>query len=413
MDKINKGKLIDIGAKNITDIVHKVDEYINEWKDNTDAILYIKKLSYDELKKIITEELVTENIYSLNELHVFWLNNFKEKFKWNIFIKYFLSRVIKKRISYIITSDMIILWEKIWLKLLSDEEIINELKIKLKEKWIIYLDDLNKISVKEFSNIIWNNLLLIYYFNKKWIFKSFIKKSDIDNFWGEIWLKERVIDKKMDIKNFLITNKILDYSDLISSWVRDIRDLLWWNIACREVLEWFWLKYIQDFRKIYIRKFARYVGLKWVPDEYNWEKSKELIINILKNNWIECIYSLKLNWLKWFIRIFRKKTILNYSHEKINNFLKEYIDRTIRTLKYEDLNTIWKLLWFSVLSEEEHKEKLIIFLDWKVLNKTRVKELYWKNPHIRYFINKIFWINDVKLLRVEHIDELKKYLGII
>jgi hypothetical protein len=30
MDKINKGKLIDIGAKNITDIVHKVDEYINE-----------------------------------------------------------------------------------------------------------------------------------------------------------------------------------------------------------------------------------------------------------------------------------------------------------------------------------------------------------------------------------------------
>jgi len=415
------------------DILSKSDKLVNFYKNKTwesfshissKSILYFaeflwfEKLNYSEVKFYISSELSKIWINSENEFSVLSINNFISKFSEDKIFKYFFMRVLKTSIHNISQENYNLFSTKIWLKKYSEVEVNNILKEKLKNKKIIYLDDLETFLVRDFIDYVWTDLLLEYYFNNKWIYKSFIKKEDILNFWIELWLKNNNLDDKNEIKKFLFSNQINSYDDLKDYHKTDIRSILWENPICRKILNWFWLTHLKDYRLDHLKRFARFVWLPWVPKDFELDdvKSKNLILKRLESNGVTCIYSLKLNWIKWFKRIF-KESIIWKIYIDVNSYIKNNIWKTIVNLSYDDLDSVWFLLWLPFLSDEEHKRKFLYFLslnsiELDTLNKSKVKNDrdFWRNPNFRYLLDQIWWPTDIKLLRPNHIDDLKNFI---
>lgn len=380
--------------------------------------LWFEKLNYFEVKKYITDKLKVIWVESKNELKVISINNFIDNFFDDKIFKYFFKRVIKTSIHNISQENYDLFSEKIWLITHSDIEVKFILKEKLKLKWISSLDDLEKNWVRNFSDLVWECLLLEYYFISKWIFKSFIKKEDINNFWLDIWLKNINFDSQSEIKNFLRSNHIFTYDDLVEFHKTEIRSILWENPVCRKILNWFWLTLLKDYRLEHLKRFSRFVWLEWVPKDFELDelKSKDLILKRLELNWINCLYSLKLNWIKWFKRIFKESLIWKI-YIDINSYIKNNLWKTIVNLLFDDLDSVWILLWLPVLSEQDHKSKFLYFLslNWlelDKLNKTKVKNDrdFWRNPNFRYLLEQVSGPTDIKLLRPNHIDDLIKLI---
>ena len=78
--------------------------------------------------------------------------------------------------------------------------------------------------------------------------------------------------------------------------------------------------------------------------------------NILKQNKIDCTYSLQFNWIKWFKRLFKLQKIWNIYND-INTYIKNNIWKTIPNLVFEDLENIGILLWLPTFDDLEHKKR--------------------------------------------------------
>jgi hypothetical protein len=260
--------------------------------------IWFQRNTFSEISDIITNELNNYNIKYLNDFLSFWTRKFKILFSQNNHIKYFFERIFKKGLTYMLSTDHEEFWKKLWLKFLDEKWVLFILKNKLKNKWIFYLDDLEKIDIKSFKQMVWDDLLLKYYFENKWISKSFIVYQDIKKFWGDLFLERKKLEEKESIRNFLSRNYIFTFSDLENFTRTGIRSDLWEDPSSRKILEWFWLKYLQNFRYEHIIKFARYVWLPLIPKTFNYteDKAKYLFKKHLFNNWVECIYSINLFW---------------------------------------------------------------------------------------------------------------------
>ncbi|MDD3145649.1 MAG: hypothetical protein PHV23_06115, partial [Candidatus Gracilibacteria bacterium] len=379
----------------------------------------LERPNYSEIKNSIKSKLQSIGVTYLNEFNVLSLNEFKKIFLEDNEIKYFCYRVFKKSIVDINTQDYKDFGEKLELEYLEKDKFFSIIKDRLKDKKINYLDDLTLLSVREFDKIVGMDLLIESYFLSINIYKSFIKKDDIRDFGISIGLKSKEIDRVKYIKSFLSYNKIFNFNDLKDYHKTEIRTLLWEDSVCREILEGFGLNYLQDYRLEHLKRFSRFVGLDGVPKDFELdeEKSKNLILNKLKQNGVECIYSLKLNGLKGFRRIFKLKDIGNI-YQDINTFIKNHIGKTIPNLTFDDLENIGNLLGLEALGDLEHKKKVSDFLlkkgVWlKDLNKNNFRKdnTFWFNPNLRYFLDKIGGPTDIKELRPIHIDNMRDYIN--
>lgn len=394
-----------------------ISKISSEWILKFAKFLWIERPSYSDIKKSIKTKLQKKWVTYLNELNTLSINEFKKIFWDDNEIKYFVFRAFKKSVANIDSDDYRDLWEKLELEYVENDRLFTIIRDRLKEQKINYLDDLVDLWVRDFDKIIWNDLLIESYFLNIGIFKSFILKEDIKDFWIKIGLKTKDVNKSQYIINFLKYNKISNFSDLKDYPKTEIRALLWEDSVCREILEGFWLTHLQDYRLDHLKRFARFVWLSWVPKDFELdeEKSKSLMINILKQNKIDCTYSLKFNWIKWFKRLFKLQKIWNIYND-INTYIKNNIWKTIPNLIFEDLENIGVLLWLPTFGDLEHKKRFDKFLisKWVLfedLNKTKVKgNDFWSNPNLRYFLDKVSWPTDVKLLRPNHIEDMKNYI---
>jgi len=395
-----------------------ISKISSEWILKFSKFIWIERPSYSDIKKSIKAKLQKKWVTYLNELNTLSINEFKNIFSKDNEIKYLCFRSFKKSATNIDSNDYKDLWEKLELEYLDWENLKSVIKNRLKLLKIDYLDDLVSLWVREFDDIVWNDLLIESYFLSIWVFKSHILKEDIEKFWIDLWLKKKEINKSNYILNFLSYNRISNFADLKDYPKTEIRALLWEDSVCREILEWFWLIHLQDYRLDHLKRFARFVWLSWVPKDFelDGEKSKSLMINILKQNKIDCTYSLKFNWIKWFKRLFKLQKIWNIYND-INTYIKNNIWKTIPNLSFEDLDNIWNLLWLPTFDNLEHKKRFYKFLieKWvllKYLNKNNFRKdsNFWFNPNLRYFLDKVSWPTDVKLLRPNHIEDMKNYI---
>ena len=393
--------------------ISHLDSVTNQSKNKVQAVLSVGIFSYDNLKEIICYNLGIFWISTLHELQVYGLNRFKRDFSENGYLEYFFQRKYNKNIAHISTYELLEFWEKIWLPELKKVEQKLLIQKILKENGIENLWDILEYRVREFRNIVENNLLLKHYFLQRGLQKSFIKKHDIIQFWENIWLQNKRLSFEEKIKKFKIENSIFTYADISEERVKTMRQFLWENEISREILQELWLKKLQDFREEHLKRFARRIWLEGIPEDFKFDekKSAQIILNRLKQSWIECKYGLLLNGLKWFKRIFKEKYIGTKLYREVNAFVIHYTHTTVVNLKQESLEKIVDALWLPNLTLDDHKLWLISDL-WgekylATLSKTQVKSGWWHNVHIRYFLSELQWITDVKKLRPEHINKMR------
>lgn len=414
-DKRYKDLFVKITLEQITKITIK-------WKLKFIEFLWFERINYDNFKEILLNDLSDIWIDSLNDLRVHSLNKFIEWNKDNKYFRYFIERMFSKSITYIDYEEYFIMADKLWLKLISWNEQISLIKNILSTNYNInYLEDLDNISIKWFRKICDNESIILDYFkNTLWIEKTSILKDDISKFWEHLWLKNNIFDKWEYLNSFLKKHQISSYDDILSFWIKWAREILWWDTVIRNILEWFWIKYAKDFRLDHIKRFCRFVWLEWIPEKLNKdeEKSKNLISNILQNKNITCLYSLELNWIKPFKRLFRLDKLWPVVHNNINYFIKNNLWTSLSKLEYKDLLILGKLIWFEYKTEQEHKKDMLDFLEknWTDIDKLNISKirknkLFWTNPSIRYFLNEIWATNDVKDLKVIHAISLKEYVS--
>ncbi len=376
-----------------------------------------KKPNIKDLKEEMISDINSVWIHNLNDLQVYWLNKYVKTFKDNSYIKYYTFRKMSKWLTNLDLGELINLHENLWFTYLDEKDIISESLSILNKDWINYLEDLDAINVRKFrENYITPNPKFLKYVQGLWIKIKYLTKNDLFTIWESIWLKNKKIDKSKNIQTFLRSNGILKYSDLRELWINWARDLLWADDSCREILKWFWVEYLQDFREDHLKRFARFVWLEWICEEKESDENsiKDRMILKLSNHWVDCDYSLKLFWIKWFKTLFKEKNIWKTRYNEVNAFIKTKVWVVIPLLALNDLDTISKTLWFKKLSDAEHKQKLIDFLniEWltiDTLNRNHLKEKYWKNIQCRYFLEKV-WIKNIKDLRLEHLNNMKRYL---
>ncbi|MDD3794231.1 MAG: hypothetical protein PHI37_05430 [Candidatus Gracilibacteria bacterium] len=416
-------------------ILSKSDKLLNFYKEKTGEsiskissegiikfakYLGIERPSYSKIKISIKSKLQKFGVTYLNEFQTLSINNFRKYFSQDNEFKYLIFRLFDKSITNIDLDDYKKLGEKLELDYLEGENLKSVMKNRLKLLKIDYLDDLISLSVRDFDDIVRNDLLIGSYFLSIGVFKSHILKEDIEKFGIDIGLKKKEINKSTYILSFLKYNKISNFSDLKYYPKTEIRALLWEDKVCREILEGFGLTHLQDFRVEHLKRFARYVGLDGVPKDFELdeERSKTLMLNILKQNGIECIYSLKLYGLKGFRRIFKQKDIGD-NYQDINTFVQKHIGKTIPNLSFDDLETIGNLLGLELLDDLEHKKKLDEFLLKKgvfgledlCMTNFKRDNTFWFNPNLRYFLDKTGGPTDVKKLRRNHVDAMKYYIN--
>lgn len=390
---------------------------------NTDNILFFadkiwfEKFNVIQLKEQILSDLNSEWIYNLNDLEVYWITKYKNTFNSNSYIKYYFFKKTSKFLSNMDSVEIIDALKILWLDYLDKNEILNEVLTIFNNDWINYLEDLDKVKVREFrEKYITPNPKFLKYIQWLWIKIKTITKSDLLTIWESIWFKNKKINRLEKAKIFLKSNWIWNYLDLRDFWINWARDFLWNDESCRDILNWFGLEYLQDFREDHLKRFARYVWLDWICGEKESDENsiKDRMILKLLNNWVDCDYSLKLFWIKAFKNLFKEKNIWKIRYNEVNNIIKNNLWVIIPLLTTQDLEKISDYLWFKKLSDFEHKELLINFfnkewLDLENLTRNHVKEKYWSNIHMRYFFEKI-WLTTVKDLRLEHINELKRII---
>ena len=430
LDKINEleqnNEISDISLLN-----YEVELSVADWKLNVDNIL-----SYDNI--FVVKKLFF-SLWFRNYYDFYFLESkeFKEILRQNKNLYTFFKKVVWKenfKSSYISSKHILMFAERIWFEKNRLIEVREQILLYISENSINTLNDFNKYWLNKFKILCKNNSYLRFMIHSK-IWKSYINidLNDYSRLWKLLWLeliklevvveekKNIIVDKNEYVINFLRNNSINDFEDLIWCWIKWVRELLWSDPICREVLKSLWVIALKDFREKYIKRFSRKVWLKWVPKENN-KNLDELEIetiqkfkNLLWNIWIDCTYGLKLKWIKYLLNNLKEKLIWKIIFSEIRDFIKKYFwERTISLLLEEDLILLGKLLGLDELDDKQHKEKLNIYLKshWiniEKLNKTNIKTKYWKNTHIRYFLDKQ-WLSDVKVIRPEHIIEMKKYL---
>lgn len=375
------------------------------------------KLNINELKDQIISDVNNVWIKNLNDLEVYWLNKYIKTFKDNSYIKYYAYKKMSKWLSNLELSELITLHEILWFVYLDKNTIITEVITKFKQDWINYLEDLEKIKVREFrEKYITTNPKFLKYIQSLWIKIKYLTKDDLFTIWESIGLKNVKVDKSKNLQLFLKSNWIVKYSDLRELWINWARDLLWTDRVSRDILKWFWVEYLQDFREDHLKRYARFVWLEWICEERESDENsiKDRMILKLSNHSVDCDYSLKLYWVYAFKTLLKEKNIGKVRYNEVNTFIKSKVWVIIPLLTLNDLDTISKILWYKELTDKEHKEKFINFLNSEWLNidkltRNHIKEKYWKNTQCRYFLEKS-GLSNVKDLRLEHVNSMKEYL---
>ncbi len=395
------------------------------WRWISDAIsMFARRIGFDRLKKaeiitIMKEDLKQLWIKNYNEYRVLVLARFKRQYEKNSLFKYYCTEIFNESLVDLTKEQYLELWKKLWLELLDEQEQKIELRNIMLKYGVEYIEYINKITVRNFRKIFEENLLVKDYFISKWIEKSSIEKKEIIEFWTNIWLISNKPEIKDYIKEFLQKHWIKTYEDLYDWWVNYSRSLLWNDSVCKEILQCLWVKNLKDYRVEHIKKFARYIWLEWIPNniEYKEENAVGKITNILKQNNVDCQYSLELLWIKWFKKIFNKTNISSeIVYEEISSFMKVNIKKVIPKLDSWDLKTIGIKIWLPKLTEEQHKLAVLNILEkdsltLKTLTVNKVKTKYWKNKHFRYFLSHKYWVTDVKKVSSKYIEELRVDLG--
>lgn len=413
---LDEGKWLYIDSQSINSdkSYTEIGEFIIEWKMKTKDVLMLEDTPLVKIRDNIVSILNNTWVNSLNEFLYFWVKELKELLWKNWYMRYFFKRFFNKSFVHMRSKDLEKLWTKLWLKLLEEDEFISQIKEILKEKDIETLADLNKLFLADFRDLLRSKPLLIYYVKVNSLNTDFLTLSDRHDFWEYIWLKDKKVDKNSELNNFLRSNWINNYSDLYWIWTLEARSLLWSNELCREIISKFWVDLSIDFRLDHLKRFSRYVWLKWVPDEYDNNKSKKFILNILKNKQINCALSLKLFTVKWLRNLLTKETLWT-KFKYINTFFINEVWVSVAKLKLEDMPILVEALWLSSLTDEEHRDKLTIYLDskkdelWEV-TKTKIVSWYWKDINIRYFLFKSWFSWNLGKLRPVHVEEMKEYI---
>ncbi len=377
-----------------------------------------------KIQSYIIGELKKKGITVMNELIFIHVSNFIKYFKNDNTFRYYFRKIHKKSFVHMDFDDYKKLWKDMNLKEINIDELKIDIIKNLKLHNIIYLEDLEKITVEKYRDIVKSNPKLEYYFFVTFNLKPWeIDILHIDFFWNDVWLKNKKILEKEKIKKielYLKTNGINDFDDLINKHVvREVRELLWNHDLSREILNSFWLQEAKDFRKSYIIRFAKRIGLDWLYEEveYNEENAKDIFVTTLSNRWINCLYWINLLWVKDFKELFSGSRIWLESNKLVNGLLKKYINKTLFYVIPEDLHKIWLALWLDYLSENEYKKIFESFLKLKNISILELKYSdirknpdIWNNIGFLFLLGKSWWPNHLRDLRKEHIEELKVYL---
>ena len=386
--------------------------------------LWYKELYLTEIASKINAEFVSNWVESLNDFMYLLVKDLRLIFLLDSTKRYFFERVFKKWVTAMWIDDLEKLWKKIWFKYLEDDELLDKIKTNLTDEWITYLDDLDELSVMDFRDLFRKHSLLFYYAQKNDLVIDLLKLDDKETFWDYLWLKEKNKELSDDEKiiEYLKENNIEDFEDLEALWNR-ARWILWKNELCRKILMQFLLKknskaYIKkqaDVRIPHIEQFARRIWFE-IPEvlEYNEERVKKYILNILKAKWAICMFSLKMISSRWMEYLFNKDNI-GERYEDVSSFL---WDNNISISKFRGkaFETLWNKIWLKELTELEHKNNLVEFLKkrWKQIsdiNKARVED-YWDNPAMRYFMTKWWW-KSWKWLKPDYVKKVARDIELL
>ncbi|MDP2091161.1 MAG: hypothetical protein Q8K30_06220 [Candidatus Gracilibacteria bacterium] len=375
------------------------------------------KLNINELKDQIISDVNNVGIKNLNDLEVYGLNKYIKTFKDNSYIKYYAYKKMSKGLSNLELSELITLHEILGFVYLDKNTIITEVITKFKQDGINYLEDLEKIKVREFrEKYITTNPKFLKYIQSLGIKIKYLTKDDLFTIGESIGLKNVKVDKSKNLQLFLKSNGIVKYSDLRELGINGARDLLGTDRVSRDILKGFGVEYLQDFREDHLKRYARFVGLEGICEERESDENsiKDRMILKLSNHSVDCDYSLKLYGVYAFKTLLKEKNIGKVRYNEVNTFIKSKVGVIIPLLTLNDLDTISKILGYKELTDKEHKEKFINFLNSEGLNidkltRNHIKEKYWKNTQCRYFLEKS-GLSNVKDLRLEHVNSMKEYL---
>jgi hypothetical protein len=407
INNISESKTLDKQEKSNFSVWWKIKNILNIWD-----------FTLGELRLNIQNELNFLGIKTYNELYVYWLNNFKKRFKHNLVIKYFILKLFNKSIANINWNHFYHLVTKIRLPKLNNQELNTKLKNYLKTKNFYTLEDFDKCNIQKFKTIINWSLFFKYYLKENDLIISDFDKNLILKTAQIFWFKNNDIDEKKYIKHFLIKKEIKSYNDLIKSDDKNWRSLLFNDEIIRGILKRFGLQNSQDYRLEHTERFARFAWLQGTPIESNKLSNIEIknkMIHILKQDQIDCMFSLQISGVKSFIRKFKKQNVWPRLYDQFKKFIFDNIWVTISSIVLENLSQIWTLLELPKLTEQEHKEKLLLNL--RIDNKkieeisaSQIKKRYWKNKHIRYFLLKITGITDIKKINTDIVIQMRKYI---
>lgn len=354
---------------------------------------YTNELIYGKMWKLVKK--IQENKRVLYFFQKNWVN-------WK-YVNFSIENITKILEKYNFPKMWKIELEKEVLKFLDENGINSSKKTFRKAKSLFF-----KLREKP---------LIYSYFYNSWVRTS----SSYKDFYKILQnlLEDKNINIIQNVKNFLRENGIYDYETLKNFWkTREIRKLLWSNREIQEIFFNIWVKYAKEFREEDIKKFARRIGFSDIPEVkvYDETETKEFLKNILKKKGIEDLFSLEHFGLKKIIKEVLAEKTLGKSYERFNEFVVKYTWKTIANMTLEDLRTFWKSLWFINFSEEEQKQRVLKFFEFKGLSFEKMttshirKQVWiWENPSVYYFIKKLTGKTRKNKFVTEDLEKFRDY----
>lgn len=120
--------------------------------------------------------------------------------------------------------------------------------------------------------------------------------------------------------------------------------------------------------------------------------------------------------MKKIIKEVLAEKTLGKSYERFNEFVVKYTWKTIANMTLEDLRTFWKSLWFINFSEEEQKQRVLKFFEFKGLSFEKMttshirKQVWiWENPSVYYFIKKLTGKTRKNKFVTEDLEKFRDY----
>ena len=381
--------------------------------------IWFEKESSDSLQKYVVEFLKENGINYKNSF--FEKSELIKKISKDKRLKYFFLKYSEKNWLKDISIEKFreIFW-KLWIENPDPDELRIYVKTFLFEKGIKTIQDIEKFTIREIWQFFKDEKVKLF-FSLKWVTRSSFLKDELIKCWAEIWLEDKKY-KINDARKYLNKNKITDFNSLINYWtVNEVRDLLWDNDACIEILNSLGLAYLGDFRKEHIKRFARKVWFT-VPEqkEYSEEEVKNFILETLESEQVTDYYSFLLYWVKKFKKeTFKKSNLPNNLYDAVNKYIKKISWKIIPLLEQKDLEKIWRKIWLVEILEEKQKQRFLeLFNIYKLKDvnlrssKIRKNTDLWKHTCTNYVMEKAIGKRYSRYFNEDSLTNLRAYFWI-